>query len=165
MGSERLFNKCWNENANVVELSAKGHSKCDECSRIEVLRDTIGLRTDEGGKAQMLDLEQREDLHRKEHRGERNYADDMWFKAEACPRKITMLNMDAPTTDQLQIPVQPRAYRDVAKGLESAPGWVSKMMGVMIAGYGMLCFLAHQRLGGRHSHSHSSSPSPLALAL
>ena len=59
-----------------------------------------------------------------------------------------MLNMDAPTADQLDIPVQAKKYRDVAKSLEEAPTWESKMMGVMIAGVGMLCFLAHTRLGG-----------------
>ena len=59
-----------------------------------------------------------------------------------------MLNMDAPTADQLDIPVQAKKYRDVAKSLEEAPTWESKMMGVMIAGIGMLCFLAHTRLGG-----------------
>ena len=61
---------------------------------------------------------------------------------------MTVLNMDAPTADQLDIPVQAKKYRDVAKGLEEAPTWQSKMMGVMIAGLGMLCFLAHTRLGG-----------------
>ena len=50
--------------------------------------------------------------------------------------------------DQLEIPVQPRKYRDVASSLENAAGWCSKMMGVMMAGFGMLCFIAHERLGG-----------------
>ena len=116
VGSERLFIECWDEVTNVVEISAKGHSKCDECSRIDVLRDTISLRTDENGKAMMRDLEHREELHRREHRGERDYGDDMWQKAESCPRRLTMLNMDAPTTDQLQIPVQPRAYQRRRQG-------------------------------------------------
>lgn len=47
---------------------------------------------------------------------------------------MTFLNMDAPTQDQLEIPVQPRKYRDLAKGLEESPRWVSKMMGVAIGG-------------------------------
>ena len=80
--------------------------------------------------------------------GEREYADDWWRKAERTPKQTTMLNMDAPTKDQLTIPVQPKKYRDVAKAVEEAPAWASKMMGVMIAGIGMLCFMAHERLGG-----------------
>ena len=61
---------------------------------------------------------------------------------------MTFINMDQPTKDQLEIPVQPRQYRDVAKSVENAPGWASKMMGCMIASVGMLCFVAHARLDG-----------------
>ena len=68
--------------------------------------------------------------------------------AETRPDKMTFINMDQPTKDQLEIPVQPRQYRDVAKSVENAPGWASKMMGCMIASVGMLCFVAHARLDG-----------------
>ena len=38
-------------------------------------------------------------------------------QAEKHPERSTMLNMDAPTSDQLEVPVQPRKTRDVAKGM------------------------------------------------
>jgi hypothetical protein len=146
LGGQRLFNKVWDEQENLVEISATGHSKCDECAKIEALTDSAeGMANRE---ALLHDISLRADLHRKEHRGERDYGDDMWTAAEKHPRKVTMLNMDAPTSDQLEIPVQARQYRDVAKCLEETPRWLSKMMGVMVAGVGMLCFVAHQRMGG-----------------
>ena len=148
VGSEWLYSKCWSQQDDLIELTAKGHALCDECASIRVLHDTLDSRTDEAGRQLQTDLQLREDLHAKEHRGERHYADDMWHVAENHPGNVTMMNMDAPTQDQLEIPVQPKQYRDVAKSLEEAASWVSKMMGVMMAGIGMLCFVAHQRLGG-----------------
>lgn len=82
----------------------------------------------------------RETNHNQEHRGERDYGDLVWQKSLSRPHMVTMLNMDAPTRDQLDIPVQAHKYSDVAKGLEEAPSWMSKMMGVMMAGV--------QRTGG-----------------
>lgn len=147
LGDEKLFGKCWREEEGIVEMRTTGHSICDECVQIGVLRDTYEHRQDSIAKAKMQDIVEREDIHKREHRGERDYADDNWNRAEVHPSKLTMMNMDAPTQNQLEIPVQPRKYRDTAKCLEGAPRWCSKMMGVMIAGLGMLCFLAHARLG------------------
>lgn len=147
LGCEKLFKQCWKAADGIVELGAKGHSTCDECAKIQVARDTWEKRADAQGRAEMAAIEKWDSLHREEHRGERDYADDIWSVATKEPTKLTMANMDAPTQDQLEIPVQPRKFRDVAKGLEDAPRWCSKMMGVMIAGLGMMCFLSHQRLG------------------
>lgn len=147
LGSQKLFNKCWDAQEGIVELRRTGHQKCNECSEIETDRDTYEQRADAVAREKMREIEAREERHRNEHRGERNYADDFWEKAKCRPSKVTMMNMDAPTKDQLEIPVQPRMFRDAAKCLENAPRWACKMMGVMIAGVGMLCFLVHQRLG------------------
>lgn len=148
LGSEKLFTQCWNAQEGIVELRRTGHDICDECCEIATLRDTYEHRADAAAREQMRLVEKRDELHKADHRGERDYADDFWSKAESQPSRITMMCMDAPTKDQLEIPVQPRQYRDAPKGLENAPKWACKMMGVMIAGLGMLCFLVHQRLGG-----------------
>lgn len=133
---------------NITEISATGHALCDECTQIQVLKDTYEDRKDDHAVAELIRANEMEEAHKRDHRGERNYGDDFLEKAEARPDLVTFLNMDAPTKDQLDIPVQPRRYRDVAKCLENAPGWASKMMGVMMGGIGMLCFLSHTRLGG-----------------
>ena len=133
---------------NITEISATGHALCDECTQIQVLKDTYEDRKDDHAVAELIRANEMEEAHKRDHRGERNYGDDFLEKAEARPDLVTFLNMDAPTKDQLGIPVQPRRYRDVAKCLENAPGWASKMMGVMMGGIGMLCFVTHCRLGG-----------------
>ena len=46
--------------------------------------------------------------HDKDHQTERKYAEDIWFKAETYPDRITALNMDAPTESQFDVPVQRR---------------------------------------------------------
>lgn len=148
LGSEKLFTSCWKAQEGIVELRRTGHNICSECCAIATQRDIYEGRHDEAARENMTLIEQREEQHRQEHRGERDYADDFWTKAETRPARYSMLNMDAPTQDQLEIPVQATKYRDAPKGLDGAPRWASKMMGVMIAGLGMVCYLAHQRLGG-----------------
>lgn len=49
--------------------------------------------------------------HDKDHQTERKYAEDIWFKAETYPDRITALNMDAPTESQFDVPVQRRKVR------------------------------------------------------
>ena len=120
----------------------------DTCTAIQVKEDMFRGRGDDHALAELKEVDAWKDAHKSDHRGERAYGDDFKDKAEARPDLVTFLNMDAPTKDQLNIPVQPRKYRDVAKSLENAPGWASKMMGVMMGGIGMLCFLSHTRLGG-----------------
>lgn len=92
----------------------------------------------------LADIEQ----HENEHLGERHYADDIWFKAEHCPSRVTAFNMDAPTETQFDVPVQNRVARDAVKSLEGAPRWSSKLMGLLMAGIGMRAYLARSALGG-----------------
>lgn len=147
IGGEQLFRRCWKEEKGIVETRITGQGICDECIDIGVQKEMYEKRADAVGRAEFAAVLERERIHTAEHRGERDYADDFWAKAEHAPSKVTMANMDAPTQDQLEIPVQPRKYRDKAKALEGTTGWASKMMGVMIARLGMLCYLAHTRLG------------------
>lgn len=134
VGCLSTFINCWKAHDEVVNQRVTGHAICDECTKIGVLKARYTYRTDEAARLEMQAIRMREDIHTREHRGERQYADDTWNKAQTRPYQYTMLNMDAPTRDQLDIPVQARKYGDVAKGLEEAPSWASKMMGVMMAG-------------------------------
>ena len=36
VGTLRLFTECWKAQRDLVELTATGHSKCDECVKIQV---------------------------------------------------------------------------------------------------------------------------------
>ena len=108
--------------------------------------------------------------HNKEHGGERAYADDIWTKSEDLPDQITAMNMDAPTQEQFDIPIQDRKVpphalachadahtplttlhcaqaRDPVKCLATAKKWGSQMMGVMVAGLGMHCYVVRSGIG------------------
>ena len=88
-----------------------------------------------------------QDLHDAYHQGEREYAEDFWFKGEEQPEKITAMTMDAPTETQFDIPVQQRTSHDPVKSLESARKWQSKIMGLMVAGMGMMAYVTRAGLG------------------
>eukprot|EP00965_Chrysotila_dentata_P102619 3387882-Pleurochrysis_carterae.AAC.1 len=86
--------------------------------------------------------------HTAEHRQKRYYAhDSVWTKSETEPANDTALNVDAPTQDQFDIPVQYRNARDVVKSLETKLNWKSKITGVMSAGMGMLAYVLRFGLG------------------
>eukprot|EP00965_Chrysotila_dentata_P059116 1962209-Pleurochrysis_carterae.AAC.2 len=63
------------------------------------------------------------------------------------PEFVTALNIDAPTQNQFDIPVQNRVARDVVKSLESQPKWASKITGVMTKGVGMITYVTRAGLG------------------
>lgn len=137
LGCEKLFIECWDAEKSIVETRKTGHGKCNECTQIGVVRDEFELRVQRGEEVtrqERTELMKREEIHRGEHRGERDYGDDLWHRATRHPYKITVANMDAPSQDQLEIPTQAKEYRDSAKGLETSPKWCSKLMAVMIAG-------------------------------
>eukprot|EP00965_Chrysotila_dentata_P115399 3813774-Pleurochrysis_carterae.AAC.2 len=88
--------------------------------------------------------------HTAEHRQKRYHAHDIWTKSEKEPTNVTALNIDAPTQDQFDIPLQDRNARDVVKTIETHLTWKSKITGVMSAGWvgmGMLAYVARFGLG------------------
>ena len=85
--------------------------------------------------------------HDANHRGERDYAEDIWFKAEHHPSRVTAFSMDAPTETQFDVPVQQRTAYDPVKSLDTAKKWSSKITGLMMAGMGMLAFVSRDGLG------------------
>lgn len=147
VGSEKIFAERWRMHTEIIEQGAKGHPVCDECGKTQVVYDRLEGRTDEAAKQARAKADALQAEHDREHRGEREYAEDIWDKAELRPDKVTAQNFDAPTVSQFDIPVQKRAARDVAKRLESMQKWGSKVTGVMTSGLGMLCFFARAGLG------------------
>lgn len=95
----------------------------------------------------LRELDQEQALHDAEHLGERNYAEDIWFKAEEMPHRVTCVSMDAPTEYQFDVPVQPRLAHDPVKALDGAKKWSSKVMGSYVAGWGIRAYLARDGLG------------------
>ena len=63
-------------------------------------------------KAQKADIEAWKARHKSEHRGERDYAEDLWLKGERYPSLVTCMSMDAPTETQFDVPVQKRTAKD-----------------------------------------------------
>ena len=144
IGSLALFTKIWKAHDEIIEIGAKGHPKCDDCGKNAADRQRAVDNNDKEGVKRVDALQAR---HDKEHLGERAYAEDIWLKGENQPRRVTALSMDAPTETQLDVPVQERRARDPVKSLETQPKWQTKLMGVMIAGFGMLCFAVRAGLG------------------
>lgn len=105
-------------------------------------------RSDVEAVLQLQRVDKEQELHDKEHLGERAYAEDIWFKGEEYPHRVTSMSMDAPTETQFDIPVQNRISRDVVKSLADCPKWSSKIMALMIAGVGMRVYVARAGLGG-----------------
>lgn len=91
-------------------------------------------------------MDERQASHDADHLGERAYAEDIWLKGEQMPHKVTAISMDAPTEYQFDVPVQARQSHDPVKSLDGARKWSSKVMGVMIAGWGMRSYLLRDGL-------------------
>ena len=147
VGSLKLFAKLWKAHTEIHEFGAKGHPKCDECGKIESRRDALEERRDEAAVELKKDLDIDQAEHDLDHRGERDYASDIWSKAESFPERVTALNFDAPTEEEFDVPVQRRMNRDVVKSLEGMRKWSSKIMGVMSSGWGMIAFVTRAGLG------------------
>lgn len=147
IGSLALFTKLWKEHNEIVEVVSKGHPKCDRCGELLAQRAKYADRCDAVGRdwVKQCDAEQAE--HDKEHLGERDYAEDWWFKSVEHPELVTCASMDAPTETQFDVPMQRRTAHDVVKSLEGGKKWSSKIMGLMFAGHGMRVYAAREALG------------------
>ena len=142
IGSQSLFEKLWRKHHEIVEFGAKGHATCDTCGEIMVDRERYRGRPDK-----LEECDERQAAHDANHRGERDYAEDIWTKGEHQPSRITAFSMDAPTETQFDVPVQQRNAYDPVKSLDTAKKWSSKITGLMMAGMGMLAFVSRDGLG------------------
>ena len=147
VGSLELFRDMWNHHTEIKEAGAKGHPICEKCGEYQTIYDRLEGRTDAAAVQMRADADVAQEQHDFEHTGERNYAEDIWGKGDIHPELVTAMNMDAPTVSQFDIPVQKRVARDVTKRLETMLKWGSKVTGVMIAGFGMVTYLARAGLG------------------
>ena len=147
VGSQWLFRQVWQSHDEIHEFGATGHPVCDQCGKTQMAYDKLEGRTDEAAVQQRRDADTTQAQHDYEQRGERQFADDIWDKAELQPKNVTALNFDAPTEKQFEVPVQKRVARDVAKKLENMQKWASKLTGVLISGWGMIAFVARAGLG------------------
>lgn len=147
IGSLPLFKKLWAAHNEIIQTKASGHDICDTCGALQVRRDALEGRTDAVADAERKALDRDAAIHDREHRGERDYGDDIWRQGEDHPARVTALNMDAPTQQAFDVPVQPRRIRDSVKRLEGQQKWSSKITGVMAAGYGTLAYVTRSGLG------------------
>jgi len=147
IGSKSLFEKLWKGHTEITEIGAKGHAKCDSCGDHLVDRAVYEGRMDAEAKSKINELDERHARHMKEQKGERDYAEDWWTKAEHHPGRVTALSMDAPTETQFDVPVQQRTAFDPVKSVDGAKRWSSKITGLMMAGIGMLTFVSRDGLG------------------
>ena len=107
IGSLPLFKKLWAAHNEIIQTKASGHDICDTCGALQVRRDALEGRTDAVAEAERKALDRDAAIHDREHRGERDYGDDIWRQGEDHPARVTALNMDAPTQQAFDVPVQP----------------------------------------------------------
>eukprot|EP00965_Chrysotila_dentata_P247511 6207794-Pleurochrysis_carterae.AAC.1 len=86
-------------------------------------------------------------VHHHEHTTERGYFDSAWYRSETYPKQMSCINIDTPTQHQVDIPFQRRKSRDTVKSLDGARKWQSKVKGAMVAGVGMMVYVARSALG------------------
>lgn len=121
-----------------------GHSICDTCSDIHAERLSIeGMDPD-----RLAELDEQAELHLEFHTRERAYYDDAVLTATQSPHLVTTFTIDAPTQHQFDLPCQARWKRDVAKRLDGASRWQSKVEAVLDAGVGMFVYVVRLGLGG-----------------
>jgi hypothetical protein len=171
----RAFTVEWDKNQSIVEVSPTGHAICDICAKLDGREAALeGRRTD----SQTTSMRRAIDEDRREHKritdAPRQVFDDATYLAEHHPHKTTMLNVDAPTRRQFDLPRQLKS-RDLAKGLEGSQRWESKVTGIMDAGVGTRMYVAHAAIGGGANlvatviyltlHAHVQSGRPLGSNL
>jgi hypothetical protein len=96
-----------------------------------------------------VELQDDIDEHTRIYQAGRIVFDNATYDAEHRPELVTMINIDAPTRRQFDLPRLPRA-RDLPKRLEGSymKRWESKVTGAMDAGVGMRVYMAHEAVGG-----------------
>lgn len=99
-GSMALLADVWKTHTEIHAYRASGHDKCDTCAWLKAKIDGAV------GETEKAALREQREEHDKFHRGERDYSDDFWLEAEQRPENLTMLILDAPTQNQLNIPTQ-----------------------------------------------------------
>ena len=137
------FTELWNADKQIVEVSATGHSVCDHCSQFDARAEALGSRMDAEAVILRRELDEDRREHARVHDASRKVFDNATYQAEHRPDLVTMINIDAPTKRQFDLPRQPK-NRDVAKGLEGEKRWESKVTGAMDASVGMRVFVAHE---------------------
>eukprot|EP00965_Chrysotila_dentata_P101600 3354534-Pleurochrysis_carterae.AAC.1 len=136
VGSLSLFKKIWKDHSEIRQFSAKSHPKCDECGKLGALLERLGEANDAATIKSRTRLRNAVAAHKAEHRGKRQYFDNAYFRGETYPKRVTCINIDAPTQHQFDIPSQRRQSCDVVKSLDGARKWQSKVTGAMAAGVG-----------------------------
>jgi hypothetical protein len=104
----KAFMEIWKADKSIIEVSPTGHSICDICAGFQAREAALGSRID----AEAVRLRKELDEDRREHQrvegASRTYFDNATYDAEHRPDLVTMINIDAPTRRQFDLPRHPR---------------------------------------------------------
>jgi hypothetical protein len=144
----KTFMSIWKEHTEIVEVSPTGHAICDTCGALAAQKLSLGARRDPAAMQRFKEIEEDERLHAINHKAPREIFDDATYTAEERPHEVTMINIDAPTRRQFDLPRQPTKSADTMKKLDTLKRWEQKVTGAMDAGVGMRVYFAHEAIGG-----------------
>ena len=143
----KAFMEVWKADTHIVEVNPSGHSICDVCAGFQAREAALGSRVDPEAVHLRKELDEDQREHKRVHESSRTFFDNATYDAEHRPDLVTMINIDAPTRRQFDLPRHPK-NRDIPKGLEGLKRWESKVTGMMDAGLGTRIFIAHESVGG-----------------
>lgn len=145
-GSFSLFSKVFREHTEILQHRVTGHDSCDRCAELDKEEADINHHT-EAGRTQLKAVQEKRRAHKEVYTASYDYFDDAVHCSESRPERLTTINVDSPTRNEMDLPRRNRRATDGCKSLVGLLKWSSKMTGCISYGFGMMAFLAHESLG------------------
>ena len=149
LGSPYLLNLVIKQDTEIHQRKAKEQDICDDCHEFDLTDEKLkGLTTADAQKKRAENLEARR-VHEKFKNDEIAYGEDWWATAQASPRKVTAIRVDAPTQSRFNMPQVNRTETNESKSLSGTAKhkWKSKVTGAWDARLGMRLYLVRSALG------------------
>ena len=145
-GSMSMLKKAWKLETRLKEKKACSHSKCNVCSKIDTIMDSVRGVNTSAAQVTRANSRRAQAEHDRMHLAARTEMDDAGRHAFVSPRQMWTMLVDAATQRNFMLPkLQCRAPKKLAQ----RPFWSYKLMASYAYGYGFTPFLVHssQKMG------------------